>query len=254
MILFPAIDLKDGECVRLKLGDMQQATVYNTDPAAQARAFEEQGFEWLHVVDLNGAFAGESVNGAAVEAILKATKNPVQLGGGIRTLAHIESWLDKGLARVILGTVAVRDPELVKEACRLFPGKVAVGIDAKGGKVAVEGWAEASSLGVIELAKKFEGAGVVAIIYTDIDRDGVLAGINWNSTIDLAEAVSIPVIASGGLASIADIVRMTMPDAQKLEGAISGRALYDGRIDPAEALAILRGELKPEPALFEERP
>jgi len=254
MILFPAIDLKDGQCVRLKLGDMEQATVYNSDPAAQARAFEEQGFEWLHVVDLNGAFAGESVNGAAVEAILKATKNPVQLGGGIRTLAHIESWLNKGLARVILGTVAVRDPELVKEACRLFPGKVAVGIDAKGGKVAVEGWAEASSLGVIELAKKFEGAGVAAIIYTDIDRDGVLAGINWNSTIDLAEAVSIPVIASGGLASVADIVRMTMPDAKKLEGAISGRALYDGRIDPAEALAILRGELKPEPALFEERP
>jgi len=254
MILFPAIDLKDGECVRLKLGDMEQATVYNTDPGAQARAFEEQGFQWLHVVDLNGAFAGESVNGAAVEAILKVTKNPVQLGGGIRTLAHIEGWLDKGLARVILGTVAVRDPELVKEACRLFPGKVAVGIDAKGGKVAVEGWAEASSLGVIELAKKFEGAGVAAIIYTDIDRDGVLAGINWNSTIDLAEAVSIPVIASGGLASIADIVRMTMPDAQRLEGAISGRALYDGRIDPAEALAILRGELKPEPALFEDRP
>ncbi|PSJ62160.1 1-(5-phosphoribosyl)-5-[(5-phosphoribosylamino)methylideneamino]imidazole-4-carboxamide isomerase [Pseudaminobacter soli (ex Li et al. 2025)] len=254
MILFPAIDLKDGQCVRLKLGDMEQATVYNTDPAAQARAFEEQGFAWLHVVDLNGAFAGESVNGAAVEAILKATKNPVQLGGGIRTLAHIENWLEKGLARVILGTVAVRDPELVKEACRLFPGEVAVGIDAKSGKVAVEGWAEASSLGVIELAKKFEGAGVAAIIYTDIDRDGVLAGINWNSTIDLAEAVSIPVIASGGLASIADIVRMTMPDAQKLEGAISGRALYDGRIDPAEALAILRGELKPEPALFEERP
>lgn len=253
MILFPAIDLKDGQCVRLKLGDMEQATVYNTDPAAQARAFEEQGFDWLHVVDLNGAFAGESVNGSAVEAILKATKNPVQLGGGIRTLAHIESWLDKGLARVILGTVAVRDPELVKEACRLFPGKVAVGIDAKGGKVAVEGWAEASSLGVIELAKKFEGAGVAAIIYTDIDRDGVLAGINWHSTIDLAEAVSIPVIASGGLASIADIVRMTMPDAKKLEGAISGRALYDGRIDPAEALAILRGELKPEPGLFEVR-
>lgn len=253
MILFPAIDLKDGQCVRLKLGDMEQATVYNTDPAAQARAFEEQGFEWLHVVDLNGAFAGESVNGAAVEAILKATKNPVQLGGGIRTLAHIESWLDKGLARVILGTVAVRDPELVKEACRLFPGKIAVGIDAKGGKVAVEGWAEASSLGVIELAKKFEGAGVAAIIYTDIDRDGVLTGINWNSTIDLAEAVSIPVIASGGLASIADIVRMTMPDAHKLEGAISGRALYDGRIDPAEALAILRGELKPEPGHFEVR-
>lgn len=253
MILFPAIDLKDGQCVRLKLGDMDQATVYNTNPGAQAKAFEDQGFEWLHVVDLNGAFAGESVNGAAVEAILKATKNPVQLGGGIRTLAHIESWLDKGLSRVILGTVAVRDPELVKEACRKFPGKVAVGIDAKGGKVAVEGWAEASSLGVVELARKFEGAGVAAIIYTDIDRDGVLAGINWDSTIDLAEAVSIPVIASGGLASIADIVRMTMPDARKLEGAISGRALYDGRIDPAEALAILRGELKPAAGLFEER-
>ncbi len=239
MILFPAIDLKDGQCVRLKLGDMEQATVYNDDPAAQARAFEEQGFEWLHVVDLNGAFEGQSVNGAAVEAILKATKNPVQLGGGIRSIAHIESWLDKGLARVILGTVAVRDPELVKEACKAFPGRIAVGIDARGGKVAVEGWAEASELGVVELAKKFEGAGVAAIIYTDIDRDGVLAGINWNSTIDLAEAVSIPVIASGGLASIADIVRMTMPDAAKLEGAISGRALYDGRIDPAEALSIL---------------
>lgn len=240
MILFPAIDLKDGQCVRLKLGDMEQATVYNDDPAAQARAFEEQGFEWLHVVDLNGAFEGQSVNGAAVEAILKATKNPVQLGGGIRSMAHIESWLDKGLARVILGTVAVRDPELVREACKAFPGRIAVGIDARGGKVAVEGWAEASELGVVELAKKFEGAGVAAIIYTDIDRDGVLAGINWNSTIDLAEAVSIPVIASGGLASIADIVRMTMPDAARLEGAISGRALYDGRIDPAEALSILR--------------
>ncbi|MCX8572496.1 1-(5-phosphoribosyl)-5-[(5-phosphoribosylamino)methylideneamino]imidazole-4-carboxamide isomerase [Aminobacter sp. MET-1] len=254
MILFPAIDLKDGQCVRLKLGDMDQATVYNNDPGAQAKAFEDQGFEWLHVVDLNGAFAGESVNGSAVEAILKATKNPVQLGGGIRTLAHIESWLDKGLARVILGTVAVRDPELVKEACKKFPGKVAVGIDAKGGKVAVEGWAEASSLGVVELARKFEGAGVAAIIYTDIDRDGVLAGINWDSTIDLAEAVSIPVIASGGLASLADIVRMTMPDARKLEGAISGRALYDGRIDPAQALAILSGTLKPEAGLFEGRP
>ncbi|WP_395449111.1 1-(5-phosphoribosyl)-5-[(5-phosphoribosylamino)methylideneamino]imidazole-4-carboxamide isomerase [Aminobacter sp. UC22_36] len=254
MILFPAIDLKDGQCVRLKLGDMDQATVYNDDPGAQAGAFEDQGFEWLHVVDLNGAFAGESVNGAAVEAILKATKNPVQLGGGIRTLDHIEAWLAKGLTRVILGTVAVRNPDLVKEACRKFPGKVAVGIDAKGGKVAVEGWAEASSLGVVELARKFEGAGVAAIIYTDIDRDGVLAGINWDSTIDLAEAVSIPVIASGGLASLADIVRMTMPDAKKLEGAISGRALYDGRIDPAQALAILRGELKPVAGLFEERP
>ena len=239
MILFPAIDLKDGQCVRLKLGDMDQATVYNPDPAAQAKAFEDQGFEWLHVVDLNGAFAGESVNGAAVDAILKATKNPVQLGGGIRTLDHIESWLARGLSRVILGTVAVRDPALVIEACRKFPGKVAVGIDAKGGKVAVEGWAEASELGAIELAQKFEGAGVAAIIYTDIDRDGVLAGINWEATIGLADAVSIPVIASGGLASLDDIRRMTMPDARKLEGAISGRALYDGRIDPEEALAIL---------------
>ncbi|MEL6436718.1 MAG: 1-(5-phosphoribosyl)-5-[(5-phosphoribosylamino)methylideneamino]imidazole-4-carboxamide isomerase [Pseudomonadota bacterium] len=241
-ILFPAIDLKDGQCVRLKLGDMDTATVYNEDPAAQSKAFEDQGFEWLHVVDLNGAFEGESVNGAAVEAILKATKNPVQLGGGIRTLSHIESWLERGLARVILGTVAVRDPDLVMDACKKFPGKIAVGIDAKGGKVAVEGWAEASELGVIELAKRFEGAGVAAIIYTDIDRDGVLSGINWDATVELADAVSIPVIASGGMASMADVVRMTFPDAAKLEGAISGRALYDGRIDPAEALAVLRGD------------
>ena len=240
MILFPAIDLKDGTCVRLKLGDMAQATVYNEDPAAQARLFEAQGFEWLHVVDLNGAFEGQSVNGVAVEKILKATKNPVQLGGGIRSLAHIEAWLAKGLARVILGTVAVRDPELVKKACKAFPGKVAVGIDAKGGKVAVEGWAEASSLGVIELAKKFEGAGVAAIIYTDIDRDGILAGINWESTLALADAVSIPVIASGGLASIDDIRRMMKPDAKKLAGAITGRALYDGRLNASDALALLR--------------
>lgn len=240
MILFPAIDLKDGACVRLKLGDMEQATVYNTDPASQAKSFEDQGFEWLHVVDLNGAFAGESVNGSAVDAILKATNNPVQLGGGIRTLAHIESWLSRGLARVILGTIAVRDPALVIEACKRFPGQIAVGIDAKGGKVAVEGWAEASELEVIELARKFEGAGVSAIIYTDIDRDGILTGINWDATLELANAVSIPVIASGGLASMEDIERMLQPDAARLEGAISGRALYDGRIDPAEALALIR--------------
>ena len=239
-ILFPAIDLKSGQCVRLKLGDMDQATVYNDDPAAQALAFEAQGFSWLHVVDLDGAFAGESRNGAAVDAILKATKNPVQLGGGIRTLAHIEAWLAKGLARVILGTVAVRDPALVIEACKLFPGQVAVGIDAKGGKVAVEGWAEASSLAVIELAQKFEGVGVAAIIYTDIDRDGILAGINWEATIALANAVSIPVIASGGLATLDDIARMVMPDAARLEGAITGRALYDGRIDAGAALAMLK--------------
>ena len=208
-------------------------------PPRRRKPLRTQGFQWLHVVDLNGAFEGKSVNGAAVEAILKATKNPVQLGGGIRTLAHIESWLDKGLARVILGTVAVRDPALVKEACRLFPGKVAVGIDAKGGKVAVEGWGEASELGVIELAQKFEGAGVAAIIYTDIDRDGILAGINWASTLDLARAVTIPVIASGGLASLDDIKKLASPECAILEGAISGRALYDGRIDPGEALEIL---------------
>ncbi|RYE88172.1 MAG: 1-(5-phosphoribosyl)-5-[(5-phosphoribosylamino)methylideneamino]imidazole-4-carboxamide isomerase [Hyphomicrobiales bacterium] len=240
MILFPAIDLKDGQCVRLKLGDMDHATVFNDDPAAQAKSFEDQGFEYLHVVDLNGAFAGESVNGAAVEAILQRVNFPVQLGGGIRTLAHIEGWLQKGLARVILGTVAVRDPALVKAAAAAFPGQVAVGIDAKGGKVAVEGWAETSELSVIELAKRFEGAGVAAIIYTDIDRDGILTGINWDATLELARAVSIPVIASGGLASMDDIRRMTQPDAQVLEGAITGRALYDGRIDSREAIALLR--------------
>ncbi|MGO8102031.1 1-(5-phosphoribosyl)-5-[(5-phosphoribosylamino)methylideneamino]imidazole-4-carboxamide isomerase [Rhizobium leguminosarum] len=248
MILFPAIDLKGGQCVRLKLGDMQQATVYNTDPAAQARSFEDQGFEWLHVVDLDGAFAGHSANGDAVEAILKATDNPVQLGGGIRTLDHIEAWLSRGLRRVILGTVAVRNPALVIEACRKFPDRVAVGIDAKGGKVAVEGWAEASELGITELARKFEGAGVAAIIYTDIDRDGILAGINWTSTLELADAVSIPVIASGGLASLDDVRRMLEPDARKLEGAISGRALYDGRIDPKEALALIKAARTKETA------
>jgi len=240
MILFPAIDLKDGQCVRLKLGDMNKATVFNDDPAAQAKSFEDQGFEYLHVVDLNGAFAGESVNGGAVEAILKSVKFPVQLGGGIRTIAHIEAWLARGLSRVILGTVAVRDPALVKEAARKFPGKVAVGIDARGGRVAVEGWAETSELTAIELGRRFEGAGVAAIIYTDIDRDGVLKGINWPSTLELAKAVSIPVIASGGLASMDDIRTMTQPEYALLEGAISGRALYDGRIDSREALALLK--------------
>ena len=241
MILFPAIDLKGGEAVRLKLGDMAQATVFNTDPAAQARLFEQQGFQYLHVVDLDGAFAGESRNGAAVEAILRAVRMPVQLGGGIRTMAHIEAWLARGLSRVILGTIALRDPELVKAAAQRFPGRIAVGIDARGGKVAVEGWAETSSLDVIDMAKRFEGAGVAAIIYTDIDRDGVLAGINWEATLALARAVTIPVIASGGLASMADIDRLGRPECQILEGAITGRALYDGRIDPAAALAVLRG-------------
>jgi phosphoribosylformimino-5-aminoimidazole carboxamide ribotide isomerase len=241
MILFPAIDLKDGQCVRLKLGDMHQATVFNASPADQAMSFETQGFRYLHVVDLNGAFAGESVNGPAVDAILAAVTMPVQLGGGIRTMAHIEAWLEKGLARVILGTVAVRDPALVKQAARRFPGRIAVGIDARGGRVAVEGWAETSELEAIELARRFEGAGVAAIIYTDIDRDGILTGINWPATLALARAVAIPVIASGGLASMDDIRRMTEPDAQVLEGAISGRALYDGRIDSREALALLAG-------------
>ena len=244
MILFPAIDLKSGECVRLKLGDMDQATVYNTDPAAQALLFEEQGFEYLHMVDLDGAFAGESCNGEAVNAILKAVSFPVQLGGGIRRLEQIEAWLDKGLARVILGTIAVRDPDLVREAGRLFPGRVAVGIDAKGGKVAVEGWAETSELMAIDLASKFEDAGIAAIIYTDIDRDGILTGINWPSTLELAKSVNIPVIASGGLASMDDISQMTKSEYSILEGAISGRALYDGRIDAKDALATLRAGSK----------
>jgi phosphoribosylformimino-5-aminoimidazole carboxamide ribotide isomerase len=241
MILFPAIDLKDGRCVRLRRGDMAAATVFNDDPAAQARAFAAQGFQYLHAVDLDGAFAGASVNGAAVEAILEAVSFPVQLGGGIRSLAQIEAWLDKGLARVILGTAAVRDPALVKEAARRWPGRIAVGIDARGGKVAVEGWAETSELEAVELARRFEGAGVAAIVHTDIDRDGILAGINWDATLGLARVVRIPVIASGGLASMADIRRLAEPDAQVLEGAITGRALYDGRIDSREALAVLRG-------------
>lgn len=240
MILFPAIDLKAGQCVRLKRGVMADVTVFNASPAAQAKSFEAEGFSYLHVVDLDGAFAGDSVNGAAVEAILAGVKFPVQLGGGIRTLSQIEGWLEKGLARVILGTAAVRDPALVKSAARRFPRQIAVGIDARAGKVAVEGWAETSELDAIDLARRFEGAGVAAIIYTDIERDGVLTGINWDATLALAGAVSIPVIASGGLASMADIARLTQPDAQVLEGAISGRALYDGRIDSREALALLR--------------
>lgn len=240
MILFPAIDLKDGACVRLKRGAMQEATVFNLDPAAQARAFAAEGFEYLHVVDLNGAFAGKPVNGAAVEAIRAAVSMPVQLGGGIRDRAGIESWLERGIDRVILGTVAVRDPDLVRAACRAHPGRVAVGIDARSGRVAVEGWAETSELTTIELARRFEQAGVAAIIYTDIDRDGVLEGLNLESTLRLAESVSMPVIASGGLASIEDIRRLIEPDCAILEGAISGRALYDGRLDARAALALIR--------------
>ena len=240
MILFPAIDLKDGQCVRLKLGDMAAATVFNDDPAAQALAFEQQGFEYLHIVDLNGAFEGRPVNGEAVDGILSAVTMPCQLGGGIRDIATVERWLERGIKRVILGTVAVRNPQLVRDACRLFPGRVAVGIDAKAGRVAVEGWAETSDLTAIELARRFEDAGVAAIIFTDIDRDGVLAGLNLASTLELASATSIPVIASGGLASMADIDALARPECRILEGAISGRALYDGRIEPAAALAVLK--------------
>jgi phosphoribosylformimino-5-aminoimidazole carboxamide ribotide isomerase len=239
VILFPAIDLKDGQCVRLKLGDMAQATVFSDDPAAQARAFEQQGFEYLHIVDLNGAFAGQPVNAAAVEAILAAVRMPCQLGGGIRDMATVEAWLRKGIRRVILGTAAVRNPQFVMAACRAFPGRIAVGIDAKGGKVATAGWAETSELTAIDLARRFEHAGVAAIIYTDIDRDGILAGINWPSTAALANAVSIPVIASGGLAGMADIEAMLQPEHARLAGAITGRALYDGRLDAAAALARL---------------
>jgi phosphoribosylformimino-5-aminoimidazole carboxamide ribotide isomerase len=239
MILFPAIDLKGGQCVRLRLGDMAQATVFNDDPAAQARSFEAQGFSWLHLVDLDGAFAGKPVNASAVEAILNSVTIPVQLGGGIRDLKQIEAWLARGIRRAILGTVALRNPDLVREACRKFPGRIAVGIDAKGGKVAVEGWAETSEMSAIELARRFEDAGVAAVIFTDVDRDGVLKGLNIEATLALARATQIPVIASGGLASLADIRRLLEPDCAILEGAISGRALYDGRLDAAEALKLI---------------
>lgn len=239
MILFPAIDLKDGACVRLRQGAMESATVFNADPAAQALSFEAEGFEWLHLVDLNGAFEGKPVNEKAVDDILHTVHVPIQLGGGIRDLDTIVMWLEKGIDRVILGTVAVRDPALVREAAHDFPGCIAVGIDARDGKVAVEGWAETSEVTAIDLARKFEDAGVAAIIYTDIARDGELAGLNLEATATLARATSIPVIASGGLASIEDIRNLLKPQYKMLEGAIAGRALYDGRIDPSEALALL---------------
>jgi phosphoribosylformimino-5-aminoimidazole carboxamide ribotide isomerase len=240
VILFPAIDLKDGLAVRLEQGDMARATVFNRDPAEQAHVFEAQGFRHLHVVDLDGAFAGKPMNAAAVDRILETVGLCVQLGGGIRDMATIEGWLGKGVDRVIIGTAAVRDPELVKAAAKKFPDRVAVGLDAKDGHVAVQGWAETSELSVLDIARRFEDAGVAAIIYTDVSRDGMLKGINWDATIALAEAISIPVIASGGLASIDDIKTMIEPRARKLEGAIAGRALYDGRLDPVEALAMLR--------------
>jgi phosphoribosylformimino-5-aminoimidazole carboxamide ribotide isomerase len=240
MILFPAIDLKNGEAVRLQQGDMARATVFNRDPAAQALSFESQGFEYLHVVDLDGAFAGKPMNAAAVGRILAAVKTPVQLGGGIRDRATVDAWLAEGVARVIIGTAAVRDPALVKEAARAHPGRVAVGLDARGGKVAVEGWAAMSELTALDLAKRFEDAGVAAIVYTDVSRDGMLKGLNLDATISLADQVSIPVIASGGLASLDDVRALLEPRARKLAGAIAGRALYDGRLDAAAALHLIR--------------
>lgn len=239
MILFPAIDLKDGQCVRLVQGEMDKATVFNVDPAAQATDFESQGFEWLHVVDLNGAFEGKPVNGAAVEAIFAATHLPIQLGGGIRDLDTIAMWLDKGIDRVILGTAAVRNPDLVREAAHDFPGCITVGIDARDGKVAIEGWAETSEMTALDLARRFEDAGVAAIIHTDIARDGVLEGLNLEATKQISDAIAIPVIASGGLASIDDIKRLLEPAYEKLDGAIAGRALYDGRLDAKQALALI---------------
>ena len=241
MILFPAIDLKDGQCVRLIKGDMDQATVFNDDPADQAKAFEELGFEYLHLVDLNGAFEGKPVNAEVVDGILASIDIPAQLGGGIRDLATIETWLDKGISRVILGTAAVRDPHLVRDACRQFPGRVAVGLDARGGRIAVEGWAETSDLTATEMAARFEDAGVAAIIYTDINRDGILQGLNLDATNALADTTSIPVIASGGLSSIDDISALLAPDCARLAGAISGRALYDGSLDASQALALIAG-------------
>jgi phosphoribosylformimino-5-aminoimidazole carboxamide ribotide isomerase len=240
VILFPAIDLKDGLVVRLQQGDMARATVFNRNPTAQAKAFEQQGFEYLHIVDLDGAFAGKPMNASAVEDIVAAVKIPVQLGGGIRDRATIEAWLGKGIARVIIGTTAVRNPALVKEAASAHPGCVAVGLDARDGNVAVEGWAESSGLSALDLARRFEDAGVAAIIYTDVARDGMLKGLNLDATIALADRLSVPVIASGGLASIEDVRQLVSPRAKKLEGAIAGRALYDGRLDAAAALRMIR--------------
>lgn len=242
MILYPAIDLKDGACVRLEKGDMAKVTIFNEDPAAQAQLFESQGFEWIHLVDLNGAFVGKSVNAGAITSILSATSLPVQLGGGIRTMRQAEAWLAAGVRRVILGTAAVRDPGFVREAAKEFPGRVAVGLDARGGMVAVEGWAETSDMTVVDLAKEFEQAGIAAIIYTDIDRDGILTGLNLRATVALAEKISTPVIASGGLAGMDDIRAMIGLDPTAIDGAISGRAIYDGRLNAVEALALLKGQ------------
>mgnify|MGYP003649041332 FL=1 len=240
MIFFPAIDLKDGQCVRLYQGDMDRATVFSDDPAAQARAFQDAGCEWVHLVDLNGAFEGKPVNGAAVTAILAALDIPVQLGGGIRNMDTIDDWLARGVRRVILGTAALTDPGLVKAACKAHPGRVAVGIDARDGLVAVEGWAEVSELTALDLARRFEDAGVAAIIFTDIGRDGVMQGPNLQATLDLARAVSIPVIASGGVSSMADLEELKAQGGGLLEGVISGRAVYDGKIDLPAAVKLLK--------------
>lgn len=241
MILFPAIDLKDGACVRLFKGDMDKATVYNADPADQARAFEKAGFKWLHLVDLNGAIKGKPINEQAVASILAAIKLPVQLGGGIRDLATIQRWIDAGITRVILGTIALNDPELVKAACKQFPGKIVVGIDAREGYVAVEGWAKTSRVKALDLALRFEDCGVAAIVFTDIDRDGVMTGVNLESTVDLAFALTTPIIASGGVSSLSDLEEIKRHEGSGIEGVISGRALYDGRINVGAALKLMEG-------------
>jgi phosphoribosylformimino-5-aminoimidazole carboxamide ribotide isomerase len=240
VILFPAIDLKNGEAVRLQQGDMSRATVFNRDPAAQARAFETLGFDWLHLVDLDGAFAGKPVNAVAVASIIRTVKIPVQLGGGIRSLATVDAWLGEGIRRVIIGTAAVRDPEFVKRAAVKHPGRIAVGIDARGGKVAISGWAESTHLDVVELARRFEDAGVSLIVHTDVERDGMLEGLNFEASIALAESTRIPVVASGGLASLDDVRKLLEPRAKRLAGAIAGRALYDGRLDAKAALSLIR--------------
>ncbi|HEY7763831.1 MAG TPA: 1-(5-phosphoribosyl)-5-[(5-phosphoribosylamino)methylideneamino]imidazole-4-carboxamide isomerase [Aestuariivirgaceae bacterium] len=239
VILYPAIDIRNGQCVRLLRGDMNVATIYNSDPAAQAARFEALGFAWLHIVDLDGAASGHARNRAVIEEILRTVRLPVQLGGGIRDIAIIASWLEAGARRVVLGTAALTDPPLVREACQLFPGRIAVGLDARSGRLATNGWTVQSDVTVLELAKRLEDSGVAVLIHTDIERDGALTGLNMEATLELARAVSVPVIASGGLASLADIERLLTPEDARLAGAICGRALYDGRLDPAAALALI---------------
>jgi phosphoribosylformimino-5-aminoimidazole carboxamide ribotide isomerase len=242
MILYPAIDLKDGACVRLLRGDMEQVTVFNSDPAEQARRFAQQGFHWIHVVDLNGAVSGKPVNSDAVAQILAAVDIPIQLGGGIRSMATLEHWLNRGVSRVVLGTVALKEPDLVRTACRHFPGRVAVGIDARDGYVAVQGWAETSTVKALDLALKFEDSGVAAVVYTDINRDGAMGGLNIEATSDLAFALTTPLIASGGVSSLGDLAALKAEEDAGIDGVICGRALYDGRIDPQAALRLLAGD------------